>query len=103
MKDLKILEEKENPLLYRKELIVEIDHTGEPTPKREDVRKRVAALKGVSENLVIVHSIKPLFGVGKSVAFVKIYESEEKLREIEPRYMLRKHGLLQEQQEQQAQ
>jgi len=100
MKDVKILEERENPLLHRKELLVEIDHTGEPTPKREEVRKRIAALKGVSENLVIVHTIKPLFGVGKSVAFVKIYESEDKLREVEPKYMLRKHGLLQEQQAQ---
>ena len=99
MKNIVILEERDNPLLYRKELIVEIDHVGEPTPSREEVRKRIAALKGVSENLVIVHTIKPMFGIGKSKAFIKIYQSEEKLKEIEPEYMLKKHGLIQAQQQ----
>ncbi|NPA85968.1 MAG: 30S ribosomal protein S24e [bacterium] len=95
MKNIVILEEKDNPLLHRKELVVEIDHTQEPTPSREEVRKRIAAMKGISEELVIVHSIKPMFGVGKSRAFVKIYESLEKLKEIEPEHILRKHGLAQ--------
>ncbi|PIZ35387.1 MAG: 30S ribosomal protein S24e, partial [Candidatus Aenigmarchaeota archaeon CG_4_10_14_0_8_um_filter_37_24] len=33
MINVKILEEKENPILKRKDLLLMLDHKGEPTPK----------------------------------------------------------------------
>ena len=42
--EIKIISEKENPLLERKELEFIVIHPGQGTPKRTDIRKKLAAI-----------------------------------------------------------
>ncbi|OYT26485.1 MAG: 30S ribosomal protein S24 [Thermoprotei archaeon ex4572_64] len=83
----RIVDDRKNPLLKRRELKIEIWHVGVSTPTRLDVRKYVASTLGVDENLVFVRKILTGFGLGKSVAEVHVYESIEQAKIIEPLYI----------------
>ena len=48
---VEIVEKSENPLFQRVEIKFKVDHAGEPTPKRLDVRAQVAAQLGVSPGI----------------------------------------------------
>lgn len=68
---------KENALLDRKDVTVEIDHEGEATPSREDIKSRIAAEKTLDEENIEVGSIKTGFGRQKSETLLKINEDFE--------------------------
>ncbi len=88
--NLDIVSENENRLLHRTELVARIT-SEDKTPSREEVVKMIAAKKNVPENLVIVDKIEQKFGTRVSEAFIKIYESEHALKQIEPEYKLKRH------------
>lgn len=85
--EIEIIEDKENVLLGRRELKFRVSHSG-PTPRREEVRERLIALFNSSRDVLIVESLKPVFGVEQAVGYAKIYESPERLREIERDYVV---------------
>ena len=71
---LEILEEKDNVLLKRKELKLNIKHPGSPTPKKQDLIKEIATKYSVPEEFVVVNYIFSKKGVQESFAKVKIYQ-----------------------------
>ncbi len=79
----KIISEKDQPLTKRKELIIEVEHNKQATPKTEDVLKSIAEKTKADENLISVKEIKNDFGsnVAKVVAY--IYSSVEAKDAIE--------------------
>jgi len=88
--EIEILEERENPLLRRKELRVKVSHNG-ATPRRAEVREKIIALKDASSDRVVLHSLYSRFGARESIAFVKIYESPEAMLSVEQEHVLRKN------------
>ena len=88
-----VIEEKLNKLLGRLEVFVLIDHLTTGTPSRAIIRDFIARLYGVDPQLVIVKEILSEFGRGRSKAHVHIYESFERLRILEPKHILRRHGI----------
>ena len=58
------------------------------TPKKEDVRKKIAALHNAKEDVVVVEKITNRFGDKRFVGSAKIYESKEKMEEIEPEHII---------------
>lgn len=83
--ELKIIKKKDNPLLSRVEIEAEADFFKEPTPNREDIKKRIASIEKVNENLVVVKSICSSFGAGKANILAYAYKSEEELMKVEPK------------------
>ncbi len=83
--ELKILEKKENRALLRKEIEAELSFFGESTPKKEEVKKKIAETEKVNEELVIVKSIHTRFGEPKASVIAYIYENIEILNELEPK------------------
>ena len=83
----KIVEDRRNPLLRRRELKVEIWHIGLSTPRRLEVREEVAKMLGVDKDVVYVRHIYTEFGIGKSVAEVHVYDRKEDGEAIEPLYI----------------
>ena len=79
--DVKILNQKENKLLHRKELQVRVE--SESTAKRDDLVGKLAALLNVDKNVVVVDSIYQSFGSYKANSYVKVYESAEHLQKTE--------------------
>ena len=74
---------KENPLLDRREVQVQVDHEGEETPSEEDIKSRVAAENGLDEDEVEVDSIYTGFGKNTSKAYLKIFEEFEYDEELQ--------------------
>ena len=83
--EIKIIQKKKNPLLSRLEVEAEASFLNEATPKKEDVKKKIASMEKADENLVVVKNISMKFGEGKANFLTYIYESKDKLIGIEPK------------------
>lgn len=78
--EIKILEEKQNPLFARKELKISV---GERiTPSKEALKKAVSEKLSVDESLVRVIDIIGKFGSQEFVANVDVYETIEEFMRI---------------------
>ena len=80
-----IKEKKENVLLSRTELSIEIEHHGSPNPSASAVKKEIAKQLNINENLIVIRHIYPAFGEGKSEVIAYAYKDESSLKSIEPR------------------
>ncbi len=87
--EITIREEKENPLLNRIEIIADISHNG-ATPRKLEVRDKIAALKDVDKLTVVVDRLVSKFGARESTAFIKIYKTREDLLKYENKARLKK-------------
>ena len=56
-----------------------------------DVKNRLVAQLNVDKNLLVVDKVKPNFGEGRADGYAKLYDSEEKLVEIEKQHVLEKN------------
>jgi small subunit ribosomal protein S24e len=89
--EIDIKEQVENPLLNRTEIHFDCIYQGEATPKILDVKNRLVAQLNVDKNLLVVDKVKPSFGEGRADGYAKLYDSEEKLVEIEKQHVLGKN------------
>lgn len=81
MTELKIIEEKENPLFKRKEIIAEMD--AEVTPSNADITKKISEKYSKEEKAIKVYSIKGKYGRKNTTIKAKVYDSPEELNRIE--------------------
>ncbi len=91
VKELKLVEERDNKLVGRKEYVFIVDHYGSGTPRRAEVREKVAELLGVPANFIVVRKLETEYGLTRSKALVHVYSSEARLREVEPEHVIRKN------------
>lgn len=89
--EIKILSKKENPLLNRTEIEFEVDYPSEGTPNLLEVKHKIVALEDASNDLLVVDNMKPSYGATKAVGLAKVYDSVEKLQEIEPKSVIAKN------------
>ena len=89
--EIKILSKKENPLLNRTEIEFECDYPSEGTPNLLDVKHKIVALEDASNDLLVVDNMKPSYGATKAVGLAKVYDSVEKLQEIEAKAVIAKN------------
>lgn len=80
--DIHIIEEKNNPLLNRREIVFKVDHES-ATPTRKSIVDRIAATMNSKEGLVIVDNLKTEFGKRETIGYAKIYETEERAKQVE--------------------
>jgi small subunit ribosomal protein S24e len=80
--DIKIIEEKNNPLLNRREVVFKVDHES-TTPSRKSIVDRIAATMNSKEGLVIIDNLKTEFGKRETIGYAKIYETEERAKQVE--------------------
>ena len=85
---VEIVEKSENPLFQRMEIKFKVDHAGEPTPKRLDVRAQVAAQLGVPPELVVIEKLAGAYGRQEASGIARAYSSKERLAALEPKYLL---------------
>ena len=89
--EIDIKEQVENPLLNRTEIRFDCIYQGESTPKVLEVKKRLVAQLNVDKNLLVVDKVNPSFGEGRADGYAKLYDSEEKLVQIEKQHVLEKN------------
>ncbi|MFQ5887390.1 MAG: hypothetical protein ACE5HY_01705 [Candidatus Hydrothermarchaeales archaeon] len=90
---IEVLDEKENPLLDRKEIVAKIIHD-DSTPGRDVVRSKAIAKLKAKKDTLILDSIKTRFGARESIAHMRIYRSKGRVLEIESEHVLRKNSLI---------
>ncbi|MDI9617711.1 30S ribosomal protein S24e [Methanothermobacter sp.] len=97
--EIRIIEEKENTLLNRKEIRFECLYEGESTPKVLDVKNKLVAMLDADKDLLVVDKIDQGFGEPRASGYAKIYDSMDKLTEIEPGHIIKKNTEAQEEEE----
>jgi small subunit ribosomal protein S24e len=80
--DIQIIEEKNNPLLNRREVVFRVNHES-ATPSRKSIVDRIAATMNSKEGLVIVDNLKTEFGKRETIGYAKIYETVERVNQVE--------------------
>ena len=73
LKVLKVLEDKKNPLLERRELRLLVTQDA-VTPKKEDVRKLLAEIEKVELDKVSIDHVYQKYGQRVSTVVAKIYD-----------------------------
>lgn len=89
--NLTIKEQKNNPLLSRKEITATISFE-KSTPKRQEVQKELAKQAKVDEKLLIVKNIYTTFGQPSAKVTAYAYESEEIMKKSERKNLIEKHA-----------
>mmetsp|Transcript_124243 Transcript_124243/g.175232 ORF Transcript_124243/g.175232 Transcript_124243/m.175232 type:complete len:136 (-) Transcript_124243:247-654(-) len=83
-----------NPLLQRKQFVVEVTHSDRGTVPRKVLQSKIARMYKVKDdNLVILWGFNSVFGGGKTRGFGVIYDSLEIMKKYELRYRLVRLGL----------
>jgi small subunit ribosomal protein S24e len=90
--EVKIVLEKENPLLKRREIYFQVQHseTGN-TPPRSEVRKALAAALKKDSGLVFVRKLATKTGTNTAAGVANIYDSIEQAKLIEPEHIIKRN------------
>ena len=89
--EVKIGEVRENKLLGRKEINLEVNHVGLGTLSRKELRKKIADMFKVDIENVYVTKIETLYGAGVSRVRAHIYYDMERGLKVEPEHIIRKN------------
>lgn len=78
--EIKVLEERENLFLKRKEIKAEITHASLPTPKKDEVVAELAKKYFVDPAQVVVDYILTKSGTNSSLVKAKILEKQKEVK-----------------------
>jgi small subunit ribosomal protein S24e len=87
--EITISEDKRNELLKRREIAFLVTYEG-PTPSRQQVLDKMAALLNLDANLTVIDSLATRFGKTEVTGKARVYDTEEMKVQIERPYLLRR-------------
>ena len=82
--ELRIIDDRENPLLERREVWFEVEHRGKPTPPKLEVAKLLAAKLNAKLDLMVIRHYTTKFGTNVSRGLCLIYANPEAMIRAEP-------------------
>ena len=88
------IEKQRNELLHRTAIIAKIK--GAKTPGRKELLKKVSAMLGADEKLLVVDKISQESGKQSVIAYLKLYDNAKILKELELNYKIKRTGDLEE-------
>lgn len=88
--ELKVTEKTENPLLERKKIKFDAEHSNAPTPSRPEVSKELSSALGVPEELIVIEKLATPHGRQTASGIARVYESEDRLEEFEPKHLIKR-------------
>ena len=91
--EIKIVEERTNPLLKRRELRFEVAHATAATPTRDTVRTELAKEVHAQKDRVIIERMRPRFGTAVTRGEANIYETADAAKSITREHILVRNGL----------
>ncbi|MGD0257636.1 MAG: 30S ribosomal protein S24e [Thermoplasmata archaeon] len=91
--EIKILEEKANPLLHRREYSFEVSHATAATPRRDEVRGEFAKLTKAPKDRVIIERMNARYGTATTRGEAIVYETVEAAKATERGHILVRNGL----------
>lgn len=91
--ELKILDERPNPLLQRVEYRFRADHATAATPTRDNVRTELAKLVKVPKDRLVIERMRAKFGTAVTEGFAVAYQSNEARDRLVREHILVRNGL----------
>ncbi|UCD04546.1 MAG: hypothetical protein JSW73_02855 [Candidatus Woesearchaeota archaeon] len=88
--EIKIFEQKDNPILNRTRIKFEITQEGNPVPSRLKVIEQLASKLKKDKNLIVIREINPDFGSSNVEGEAILYSSKKALEKLEPKYTLKR-------------
>merc|ERR1712137_1328838 len=82
-----------NPLLGRRQMVVDVLHPNRANVSKDELRAKLAELYKAKKDDVSVFGLRTQFGGGKSTGFALIYDSAEAMKKFEPHYRLVRYGM----------
>jgi len=85
---------KKNPLLGRKQFIVDVLHPGQFGVSKADITEKLAKMYKVSDTKCIsVFGFHTAFGGGKSSGMGLVYDNIDAVKKFEPKHRCKRHGV----------
>jgi small subunit ribosomal protein S24e len=91
--EIKVLEERSNPLLKRREFRFEISHPTAATPKRDEVRAEFAKVASAPKDRVIIERMRARYGTATTRGEAMVYESVDAAKAVVREHILVRNGL----------
>ena len=91
--EIRILEERANPLLKRQEYRFEVVHASTATPSRDAVRTEISKLVKAPKDRVIIERMRARFGTATARGDALVYENAEAAKSISRAHILVRNGL----------
>jgi small subunit ribosomal protein S24e len=91
--EIRIVEERTNPLLKRHELRFEVDHATAATPTRDHVRTELAKAIHASKDRVVIERMNPRFGTAVTRGEANVYDTAQAAMAISREHILVRNGL----------
>ena len=91
--EIKVVEERTNPLLKRRELRFEVAHATAATPTRDTVRTELAKEVHAAKDRVIIERMRPRFGTAVTRGEANVYETADAAKSITREHILVRNGL----------
>jgi small subunit ribosomal protein S24e len=88
--EIKVLEEKSNPLLQRREVHFSVSQNL-GTPSRQEIKSKLAAYLNSKPELVIIERMKQEFGKRETKGYAKIYESMDRMKDVETEHIIQRN------------
>lgn len=82
-----------NPLLGRRQMVVDVLHPNRANVSKDELRTKVAELYKAKKDEISVFGFRTQYGGGKSTGFALIYDSPEAMKKFEPHYRLVRVGM----------
>lgn len=90
--DIKVIKDKKNSLLNRRELDFVVKYEGS-TPSRNDIRNKLAAMLNAPLDLLVIQRIKTEYGMQESKGYAKLYEDADRMKQVEQAYILKRNAV----------
>eukprot|EP00559_Dactyliosolen_fragilissimus_P006321 CAMPEP_0184855324 /NCGR_PEP_ID=MMETSP0580-20130426/608_1 /TAXON_ID=1118495 /ORGANISM="Dactyliosolen fragilissimus" /LENGTH=137 /DNA_ID=CAMNT_0027349817 /DNA_START=58 /DNA_END=471 /DNA_ORIENTATION=- len=84
---------KRNPLLSRRQMIVDVIHPGRANVPKSELQEVVGGMHKADPKLTVLFGFRTKYGGGKSTGFCVIYDNEEAILKFEPKHRLIRQGL----------
>jgi len=88
---IKIEVNVDNKLLNRQDITFTVEHVGESTPPRLDVRAKLSALLNCKEDQLYIVELGGKYGVGTSKGLARLYPSKEAALKQELKHIIKRH------------
>jgi len=91
--EVRVLEDKANPLMQRHELRFEVAHATAATPSRDAVRGELSKLVKAPKDRVIIERMHARYGTAVTRGDAMVYDSAEAAKAIVRSHILVRNGL----------
>lgn len=82
--NIEIVEERENPFIDRREILLRIDHLGEATPGKKEVLRFLVDRMGLEPEKIFIAWVRTYTGTNRSEALIYYYPEGIDWSTIEP-------------------